>query len=53
MVAEFIRRVYEDGKITIPKDIRDLNGINAGDYVRVEVEVVKKVAESITGVKEK
>ena len=40
-VAEFVRRVYEKGKITIPKELRGLMGIEEGDYVRLKiVEVV-------------
>lgn len=34
---EFIRRTYENGKLTIPKEIRDLHGIRDGDYVRVVI----------------
>lgn len=34
---EFIRRIYENGKVTIPKEIRELHGIRQGDYVRLEV----------------
>lgn len=40
-MAEFVRRVYEKGKITIPKELRGLMGIEEGDYVRLKiVEVV-------------
>ncbi len=41
---QFIRRVYEDGKITIPKEVRELLDIQHGDYVRVVVEVLKESA---------
>lgn len=34
---EFIRRVYEDGKITIPKELRKLWGVREGDYVRLRL----------------
>lgn len=40
---EFTRRVYEDGKVTIPKELRDLHDIAEGDFVRLEiVEVVRR-----------
>ena len=40
---DFVRRVYEDGKVTIPKELRELNAIEEGDYVRLAiVEVVKQ-----------
>ena len=34
---EFIRRVYENSKVTIPKEIRELHGIEEGDYVKFQV----------------
>lgn len=34
---EFIRRIYENGKLTIPKEVRDLAGIQPGDYVKLVV----------------
>lgn len=34
---EFIRRVYENSKVTIPKEIRELHGIEEGDYVKFAV----------------
>jgi len=35
-------RVFQGGKVTIPKRLRDLLGVEDGDYVRlVVVEVVK------------
>ncbi|WP_309493585.1 hypothetical protein [Candidatus Hecatella orcuttiae] len=42
----FVGRVLRDGKVTIPKRIRELVGVVEGDYVRLElVGVVKaKVA---------
>jgi AbrB family looped-hinge helix DNA binding protein len=32
-----VRRVYEKGKITIPKELRGLMGIEEGDYVRLKI----------------
>jgi len=39
---EFVRRVYEHGKLTIPKEIREVHDIQEGDFVRLAVvEVVR------------
>ncbi|MDH5483217.1 MAG: hypothetical protein OEY22_10150 [Candidatus Bathyarchaeota archaeon] len=36
-------RVFKGGKVTVPKRLRDLFGVEDGDYVRlVLVEVMKK-----------
>ncbi|HVM44646.1 MAG TPA: AbrB/MazE/SpoVT family DNA-binding domain-containing protein [Candidatus Thermoplasmatota archaeon] len=38
----FVRRVYENSKITIPKEIREIHGIETGDFIKVEiVEVIR------------
>jgi len=38
----FMARVVADGRVTVPKHIRDFLGIEVGDYVRVAVtEVIK------------
>jgi len=43
VLEEFVARVFKDGKITIPKHLRDLHGVTDGDYVRSAlVEVLKK-----------
>lgn len=34
---EFIRKVQENGKLTIPKEIRELHGIKEGDFVQFRV----------------
>lgn len=34
---EFVRRIYEDGKVTIPKELRELRGIKCGDYVKLSI----------------
>lgn len=36
MVA-FIRRVYEKGKVTIPKELRELHNIENGDLVKLQI----------------
>ena len=39
---EFVRRVYENSKVTIPKEIRQLHGIREGDFVKLAVvEVIR------------
>lgn len=43
MVEVFVVRVFAGGKVTVPKRVRDLHGIQDGDYIRLSlVEVVKK-----------
>lgn len=37
----FISRVIGDGRITIPKKLREKQGINEGDFV--EVQVIRKI----------
>jgi len=42
-VEQFVVRVFQGGKVTIPKRVRELFGLCDGDYVRVAVvEVVKR-----------
>jgi len=39
----FVARVIADGKVTVPRRVRDVLGIEIGDYVRVAVtEVIKR-----------
>lgn len=39
---DFVRRVYENSKVTIPKEIRELHGIREGDFVKLQVvEVIR------------
>lgn len=39
---DFVRRVYENSKVTIPKEIRELHGIREGDFVKLHVvEVIR------------
>lgn len=42
-MEEFVARVFKDGKVTVPKQLRELFDVKDGDYVRLAlVEVVKK-----------
>jgi bifunctional DNA-binding transcriptional regulator/antitoxin component of YhaV-PrlF toxin-antitoxin module len=42
---EFIRKVYERGKVTIPKELRDLYGVNDGDLVKLRIVKVIQAME--------
>jgi bifunctional DNA-binding transcriptional regulator/antitoxin component of YhaV-PrlF toxin-antitoxin module len=45
-MEEFVVRVFKGGKVTVPKRLRDLFGVEDGDYVRlVLVEVLKRQGE--------
>jgi len=40
---EFVGRVLKDGKVTVPKRLRNLYSVSDGDYVRLSlVEVLKR-----------
>ena len=42
----FVARVIADGKVTVPRRVRDVLRIEKGDYVRVTItEVIKKMQE--------
>lgn len=42
-MEQFVARVFQGGKVTIPKRIRELLGVEDGVYVRMAVvEVVKR-----------
>ena len=38
-------RVFQGGKVTIPKRVRELLDVGDGDYVRLSVEVIKRKRE--------
>jgi len=43
VVEQFVAKVFQGGKVTVPKRLRELFGIEDGDYVRVAlVEVMKR-----------
>ena len=45
-MEEFVVRVFKGGKVTVPKRLRELFGVEDGDYVRLGlVEVMKKTDE--------
>jgi AbrB family looped-hinge helix DNA binding protein len=35
-------KVIKDGRITIPSDIRDLEDIKEGDYVKITIEKIER-----------
>jgi len=42
VVERFVARVLQGGKVTIPKRLRELLGVEEGDYVRLDlVEVIE------------
>jgi bifunctional DNA-binding transcriptional regulator/antitoxin component of YhaV-PrlF toxin-antitoxin module len=42
-MEEFVVRVFKGGKVTVPKRLRELFGVEDGDYMRLAlVEVLKK-----------
>lgn len=46
VMEEFVVRVFKGGKVTVPKRLRELFGVEDGDYVRLAlVEVLKKEDE--------
>jgi len=47
VLEQFVARVFQGGKVTIPKRLRELLGVGDGDYVRLSlVEVIKRKTES-------
>ena len=45
-MEQFVCRVFQGGKVTIPKRLRELLGVEDGDYVRLGlVEVVEAAAK--------
>jgi len=47
VLEQFVARVFQGGKVTIPKRVRELLGVGDGDYVRLSlVEVIKRKTES-------
>ena len=43
-------KVMKDGRLTIPSDIRELEGIGKGAYVKISIE---KIEESTNGKRQK
>ncbi len=39
-------KVIKDGRITIPSDIRKLEDINEGDYLKITIEKIEKFKNS-------
>ena len=44
MSKSFITKVIADGRVTIPKEMREKKGINEGDFV--EVQLIRKIVAS-------
>jgi bifunctional DNA-binding transcriptional regulator/antitoxin component of YhaV-PrlF toxin-antitoxin module len=46
VVEEFVVRVFTGGKVTVPKQLRELFSVEDGDFVRLAlVEVLKKAED--------
>lgn len=44
---DFIRKVYERGKVTIPKELRDLYDVKDGDLVKLRIIKVVQAADKM------
>lgn len=42
MIHNATVKVIKDGRITIPSDIRELEDIKEGDYVKITIEKIEK-----------
>lgn len=42
MIHSATVKVIKDGRITIPSDIRELEGIGEGDYLKITIEKIEK-----------
>ncbi len=39
-------KVIKDGRVTIPRQIREVEGINEGDFLKITIEKIQKPANS-------
>lgn len=42
MIHSATVKVMKEGRITIPSDIRELEGIKDGDYLKITIEKIEK-----------
>lgn len=49
VLERFVARVLQDGKVTIPKRLRELLGVEEGDYVRLDLVEVIEVKQKSGG----
>lgn len=42
MIHSATVKVIKDGRITIPSDIREIEGIGEGDYLKITIEKIEK-----------
>lgn len=42
MIHNATVKVIKDGRVTIPSDIRDLEDIKEGDYVKITIEKIER-----------
>lgn len=43
MIHSATVKVIKDGRITIPSDIRELEGIKEGDFLKITIEKIEKL----------
>jgi AbrB family looped-hinge helix DNA binding protein len=44
MSYETVSKVIKDYRLTIPKEIREVAGIEIGDYVKITIEKIEKTS---------
>lgn len=47
MIHSATVKVIKDGRITIPSDIRELEGIREGDYLKITIEKIEKQTKNV------
>ncbi len=48
-MRKFVNKLYPDGRIQIPKNIREINDLYPGDWIELEIVKVRKNGQGIHG----